>query len=65
MKIKTSKKTWEVTGMCFVSSDSIYSNIKKCIESGNLSQQHLQNVTGNRAPVDVDIPNRVIAFSSF
>lgn len=65
MKIKTTKKNWTITGINLVPSDSIYEKLVSAIESGNLSERYLQQITGSCAPITVNMQARSIAFSNF
>ena len=65
MKVITAKKNWTVTGINLIPSDSIYQKLVSAIESGNLSQQYLQRITGSNAPINADTKKRIIAFSNF
>lgn len=65
MEMKTSKKNWNISGINMISTDSIYQKIKESIESGNLSQKYLQNVTGHFSPIIIDWQLREIEFYSF
>lgn len=65
MKVKTSKKNWTICGMNLVPSDEIYQKLVSAIESDNLSQEHLQKITGHYAPISVDTQHRVIIFFNF
>ena len=65
MKMRTANKNWTVSGINLIPSDAIYQKLVAAIESGNLSQQYLQRITGSNAPISVDVEKRIIAFSSF
>ena len=65
MIIKTTKGTWNLHGINLLTSDSIYQKVKDAIETDNLSEDYLQKVTGNLAPITVNIPERTVSFSRF
>lgn len=65
MKVNTTKKNWTVHGINLIPSDVIYQKLVSSIESGNLSEQHLQRITGSNAPITVDVHKRTIVFSNF
>lgn len=62
IKFKTTKGTWEVTGINLISTDSLYVKIKECIEKGQLDEAYLQKVTGHRSPITVDHKRKRISF---
>lgn len=64
-KIATTKGTWKMYGINVISSDSIYQKVKAAIESGNLSEEHLQKETGHKLPININMQKREIAFSNF
>lgn len=64
-EVKTSKGTWKIHGVDIIPSDSIYIDVKKCIEEGTLSPTHLQTITGHRSPIEVNFSERSITFSRF
>lgn len=65
-EVKTrTKGTWKVHGVCLIPSDSIYSTLVESIESGKLSQPYLQQVTGHKAPIVVNVLDREITFHRF
>lgn len=63
--ISTSKGTWNLFGVNLISSDAIFSKVKKAIESNNLTQEHLQKETGHLAPIIIDRSARTICFQRF
>ena len=62
IKMNTTKGTWEITGFNLVTSDSLYTKIKECIEKGQLDEAYLQKVTGHRSPITVDHKRKRISF---
>lgn len=64
-QIKTTKGTWKIYGVYFTPSDSFYDIVKKAIESGNLRQSYLQQVTGHCAPIQIDCASKEIHFLNF
>lgn len=65
MKLKTTKKNWTVHGINLIPSDAIYQKLQKAIEEGELSQQHLQKITGHNSPILVDEKKSSIQFLNF
>lgn len=61
----TTKGNWKISGINLIPSDSIFINIRKAIEEGNLSQEYLQGVTGHLAPIYIDTVAKTIRFASF
>lgn len=64
-KMATSKGNWKISGINIIPSDSIYINIQKAIEEGNLTQEYIQSVTGHLAPIYINKDSRTITFASF
>jgi len=65
-KVKTAEKgNWKVHGINAISSDSIYEKVKTAIEEDNLTEQHLQEVTGHKYTITIDRLTRTITFRSF
>lgn len=62
---KANKGKWTISGINVTSSDSIYQELVKAIQSGNLSEKHLQKITGSNAPILVNIPERTIQFCAW
>jgi len=58
-------KNWLVTGLNLISSDTIYKKIEEAIVAGNLSQAHLQKVTGSCTPILINEEKRTISFRNF
>ena len=64
-EIKTSKGTWKLHGVNVIPEDTIYREVQKAIEEDNLTEAHLQAVTGQRAPIDIDFKNQTVTFQSW
>lgn len=64
-EIETTKGTWKIYGVYFTPSDSFHDIVKMAIESGNLRQSYLQQITGHRAPIQVDRASKEIHFLQF
>ena len=62
-KIETTKGTWRVYGLYFIPTDATYDILKKAIETGNLRQTYLQQVTGWHSPIIVDMASKEMYFS--
>ncbi len=64
-EIATTNGTWKIYGVYFTPSDSFYDTVKKAIESGNLRQNYLQQVTGHHSPIQIDRASKEIHFLQF
>lgn len=64
-QINTTKGTWKISGINLIPSDSIYVELKKCIENGELEESHLQKITGHLLPIIVNHKKQTIEFSTF
>ena len=53
---------WVVRGLNLISSDSIYQKLVHAIKENNLSEKHLQDITGHRAPIQVNTKEQTIVF---
>lgn len=60
--MNTENGTWKVMGLNLTPTDSIYQMIVSAINSNNLEQNYLQDVTGHRAPILVDKKAQTIQF---
>lgn len=65
MTVATANKKWQIHGILLTSSDSIYQKLVSAINADNLSEKHLQRITGSNAPVKVDKKRRIIEFCNF
>ena len=62
-EITTKNGTWRIYGIYFISTDATHDILKKAIETGNLRQSYLQQVTGWHSPIIVDTASKEIHFS--
>lgn len=63
--IANTNGNWKLHGINLIPSDEIYKKIKKAIEEGNLSEEHLQKITGHRLPINVNFTERSIHFINY
>lgn len=56
---------WTVGGVCLTNSEAMYQNLVEAVTSDNLSEEHLREITGHRAPITVNREKRHIELHRF
>ncbi len=56
---------WTLSGIYLTTSDAMYEKLLDAVTTGNLSIDHLRQITGHRYPIIVDLKRRHIELCSF
>ena len=65
LKFTTSNGTqWKVFGISFPSA-TIYQTLQRAIDANCLTQEYLQEITGYKSPITINLKDHIIDFERF